>query len=228
MKSYVIWNNVGVSSKTSPTYTLAKDYANKNPNKRVIILDLNTQATLTKELLKGNEIINTVDYKTISYTIADYIKLRLSNPDHRIQSNMNLYKSDSHQNLFLIFGDPNLSLLLCSVYQTSMVSLPKDRYVNVYNWLYDLMKAISYEFNNQLTFFIDCEPTLHAFTIMSLNVTSCILVPYNKKIDDKVDITKLPVEYETKEYYKARGIDLNKDCLWVDMNNFDSNSFVYP
>jgi cellulose biosynthesis protein BcsQ len=53
MKSYAIWNNKGGVGKSTITYHLASRYAELNPEKKILVIDLCPQANLSMMLLGG-------------------------------------------------------------------------------------------------------------------------------------------------------------------------------
>ena len=70
---YAIWNNKGGVGKTFISFVLSTEYAKKNPEKKVIVVDMCPQANLSEAVLGGNgvgsknlsDILNSTDRKTI-------------------------------------------------------------------------------------------------------------------------------------------------------------------
>ena len=51
---YSIWNNKGGVGKTFLSFMLSSEYAKKNPEKRVLVVDMCPQANLSEIFLGGN------------------------------------------------------------------------------------------------------------------------------------------------------------------------------
>lgn len=53
MQNYVFWNNKGGTGKTSLAFQAICRYANKNPDKRILAIDMCPQANLSELFLGG-------------------------------------------------------------------------------------------------------------------------------------------------------------------------------
>lgn len=119
LQSYGIWNNKGGVGKSTITFHVAARYAEKHPNRNVLVIDLCPQANASMMLLGGgttgeNAVLNFGTMPT-PHTVVGYLSLVLSagsgaplpNPmDYLVQvqhTNNNLTG-----NLFLLCGDGNL------------------------------------------------------------------------------------------------------------------------
>lgn len=56
INSYALWNNKGGVGKSTITFHLAVRYAELNPDKKVMVIDLCPQANSSMMLLGGGEI----------------------------------------------------------------------------------------------------------------------------------------------------------------------------
>ena len=84
MAIYAIWNNKGGVGKSYLTFQVASEYAQQNPDKRVLVIDLCPQANSSSMLLGGminGENALTVLHGTVPRTsIAGYIDDRIVSP----------------------------------------------------------------------------------------------------------------------------------------------------
>ena len=84
MAIYAIWNNKGGVGKSYLTFQVASEYAQQNPNKRVLVIDLCPQANSSSMLLGGminGENALTALHGTVPRTsIAGYIDDRIVSP----------------------------------------------------------------------------------------------------------------------------------------------------
>jgi cellulose biosynthesis protein BcsQ len=53
IRSYAVWNNKGGVGKSTITFHVAARYAEKNPDKRVLVIDLCPQSNSSMMLLGG-------------------------------------------------------------------------------------------------------------------------------------------------------------------------------
>jgi cellulose biosynthesis protein BcsQ len=53
MEAYAIWNNKGGTGKSTITFHIASRFAEKNPNRKVLVIDLCPQSNASMLLLGG-------------------------------------------------------------------------------------------------------------------------------------------------------------------------------
>lgn len=189
MKKYAIWNNKGGVGKTFLTFVVATKYAQDHPKTQVVVIDMCPQANVSEILLGGNGAGSQhIDAITAKWehrrTIGGYFDKRLSQPDQRTGNeiayciqNVSSYAKALPENLHLVCGDRSLELQVQSINQLSSVDLPEDRWRNVHTWLIDLQNAISTQFNEQVAFFIDCNPSFATYTAQALLASDRLIVP---------------------------------------------------
>ncbi len=193
---YAIWNNKGGVGKSFLTFVLATEYAKKNPNKQVCIIDMCPQANVSEIVLGGNG----RGYENLSKllanehdenknknrkTIGGYFDKRLSNPDKNtgseseyvIEVRKDLGVTELPDNLLLVSGDPSLELQVQSINQIASVDLPEDRWANVHKWIIDLQEGISSKYTNNVTYFIDCNPSFATYTAQAVIASKRLIVP---------------------------------------------------
>lgn len=184
---YIVWNNKGGVGKTFLTFVLASQYAKLNKDKKVVVIDMCPQANISEILLGGNgkgsanldKILNDADRKTI----GGYFDKRISRPDEKTGDESNfILKCDDHadslpENLYLVAGDPSLELQVQSINQAASQDLPENRWKNVHFWLKDLQDGIMNRFNNNVTFFIDCNPSFATYTAQAIVASDRLIIP---------------------------------------------------
>ncbi len=118
-KIYAVWNNKGGVEKTTLTYLLATEYAHKNTDKNVVVLDMCPQANISEMLLGGNGKgeKNLETCYTNSKSIADYIKKKYDSARFSFigsESNYFIkvggYNGKMPENLYLLCGSTDLDM----------------------------------------------------------------------------------------------------------------------
>nr|VFK40297.1 MAG: AAA domain-containing protein [Candidatus Kentron sp. TC]VFK54993.1 MAG: AAA domain-containing protein [Candidatus Kentron sp. TC] len=187
---YAIWNNKGGVGKTFLTYMISSEYALKNPDKHIVVIDMCPQANISEIMLGGNgkgtknvdEIINNSKYP-YRKTIGGYFDARLSSPDSKTSTETDFiidvddYTETLPSNLHLVCGDPSLELQVQSVNQLASIDLPETRWRNVHSWVIDIENAAINRWNNNVEFFIDCNPSFATYTAQSILASDRLIVP---------------------------------------------------
>ncbi len=192
---YAIWNNKGGVGKTFLTFMLSTEYAYRCPQKKVVLIDMCPQANLTEIILGGNSrgsaILDDIvkEHKNGGrLTIGGYFDQRLSKPDdNKIGSESSYcirvkdYNENLPENLYLVCGDPSLELQVQSINQSASVDLPENRWRNVHLWVKHLQDGISAQLvdneQDNITFFIDCNPSFATYTAQALIASGSLIVP---------------------------------------------------
>ena len=184
---YVIWNNKGGVGKSFLSFVLATEYALTHPEKQVCVIDMCPQANVSEILLGGNG----EGYKNLSkvlnennrQTIGGYFDKRLSRPDEKLGDESSYiikthdYAENIPENLYLVCGDPSLELQVQSINQIASVDLPETRWANVHKWLLDLQTGISSKYNENVVYFIDCNPSFATYTAQAIIAADRIIAP---------------------------------------------------
>jgi len=186
---YAIWNNKGGVGKTFISFILGSEYARVYPQKTVIMIDMCPQANLSEIILGGNGVgggkLETIlKNKNQRLTVGGYFDERISSP-HKITGTESSYllrcgeyNDLMPQNLYLICGDPSLEIQAQAISQISSQTLPQDSWKNVHNWLNDLIQGCSRKYDPEnVTIFIDCNPSFAAYTELSMIAAERLIVP---------------------------------------------------
>jgi cellulose biosynthesis protein BcsQ len=130
IRSYAIWNNKGGVGKSTITFHLASRYAEKNPNKRVLVIDLCPQSNSSMMLLGGgatgeNHVLDFCTQATPK-TVVGYLSAVISNgagaalpPPSDYLVNVRKYNKYMPNNLFLLCGDGNLEPMTPAISQAA-------------------------------------------------------------------------------------------------------------
>jgi len=183
---YIIWNNKGGVGKTFLTYCMAVEYAKKNPDKIVPVIDLCPQANISEMLLGGNG--KGEDELTKLYnldrTIASYIKSRYDKSRFgKIGNEINFFvqvkdfNATMPENLYLLPGDNDLDI--CSLLIDYFATAPeKNAWFKSRSILADLIETFEDTHKkDKCTVFIDSNPSFANYTQMGVVIADRIIVP---------------------------------------------------
>lgn len=184
---YAIWNNKGGVGKTFLSFIIACEYALKNPDKQIVLMDLCPQANLSEIVLGGNGkgavVLDKFLKEAKRKTIGGYFDERISNPQKQtgteatyLISNLKEHNQNIPKNLHLVIGDPSLEIQTQAINQISGQVLPTDSWANVHRWLIDLSTGIRNKLGNPI-FFIDCNPSFAAYTELAILAADRLIVP---------------------------------------------------
>lgn len=189
MSSYAFWNNKGGVGKSFLCFVTACEYAYRNPDTDVYVIDLCPQANVSETLLGGyqggSEALKSLYDKTPRATVAGYLEARLNSPFMMIPeiSPYLCRPSDVNpnipQNLSLVCGDNLLEIISEAIRQTSQLSIPYDAWKKVLSWIKDLKVALRVHSGDRNTLFlIDCNPSFAVYTQLGLVAAENVVVPF--------------------------------------------------
>ena len=185
---YAIWNNKGGVGKSFLTFIFASEYAARNPEKMVYVIDMCPQANVSEIFLGGNgrgteELANLLEQSNSHRrTIGGYLDSRIAQPHIKTGDETNfsipVHRSNNliPRNVFLVAGDPSLEVQAEAINQIANQSLPPTSWRNVHSWLADLCSAFEGKTPSS-TFFIDCNPSFAAYTELSILAANKLIVP---------------------------------------------------
>ncbi|MEA9728352.1 ParA family protein [Xanthomonas campestris] len=191
--SYVIWNNKGGVGKSTITFNLASRYAELNPEKKILVIDMCPQANASMMLLggglKGEAAVHALCTSPDSPTIVGYLTKALGggplapspNPLDYVSKVKNT-NSSLPENLFLVCGDPNLELIAAwiSNLASSQQVLPN---VRPWVWVHEVMRRfidlLKTEMTGDWVVFIDTNPSFSSYTELAICAVERLLLPVN-------------------------------------------------
>lgn len=189
MTSYAFWNNKGGVGKSYLCFIASCEYAHRNPETDVYVIDLCPQANLSEMLLGGYETspaaLKDLVSSTPRRTVAGYLEARLSSP-FRALDTVEDYISEPVRtnsrvpsNLHLVCGDSLLEVLAEAIRQTSQLAIPVDAWKQVLEWVLDLTHALrSRSGDRAAVFMIDCNPSFAIYTQLGLVAARNLVVPF--------------------------------------------------
>ena len=184
---YAFWNNKGGTGKTSLAFQSITRFAELNPTKRILAIDVCPQANLSELLLgglhnKGSEKLLTQQGLVPRCSVGGYFQLRLPSPysppafdAHDFITKPNEFNKDIPGNIDLICGDPLLELQANAVNTLANNQIPgTNAWIAVVDWLSDLLRQIETEYD---TVFFDCNPSFSLYTQIALAASDRIVLP---------------------------------------------------
>lgn len=187
-KSYVMWNNKGGVGKSTITFHIAAVYAEKNPDRDVVVIDMCPQANVSMMLLGGGkgaektlqQFITSSTPKTVVGFITDSITKSDTNDLSKYIIKLSNYNTNLPENIHLLSGDGNLELiapLLSERADATPLSVNDKPWVNIHSIIKNLTKRKIGD--KPCTFFIDTNPSFSVYTQIAILSADELLVPIN-------------------------------------------------
>jgi cellulose biosynthesis protein BcsQ len=189
MTSYSFWNNKGGVGKSFLCFIASSEYAHRNPDSDIYVLDLCPQANVSETILggqgNGSKALAELTAKSPRATVAGYLEARMSSPFQMLDdvepyvSHPWKYNKDIPKNLYLIAGDNLVEILGEAIRQTSQLSVPFDAWKQVIFWLRDLCTSLDQRSGDRDTLvIIDCNPSFAIYTQLALAASDAVIVPF--------------------------------------------------
>lgn len=192
MSIYAIWNNKGGVGKSYLTFQIASEYAWRNKDKKVLVVDLCPQANSSSMLLGGMERgeanlakIHSPLPRMNRQTISGYIDERITSPyvspnsGAKYATQVNKFNKKISNNLFLIVGDERLEIQSSRVMGATFPG-PQDAWRAVHLWIRDLIHDVITMWKDEdVTVFIDCNPSFSIYTELALSAAERLLIPFS-------------------------------------------------
>lgn len=233
MLVYGYWNNKGGTGKTSLAFQSITTYAHKNPDKRVLAIDVCPQANLSELLYggltnNGSAVLLARQAEATRRTIGGYFEARLPAPfapptitPHAYISKPHDYNGQIPSNVDLIAGDPLLELQSNAMSTLANTNLPTtNSWLGIVDWIKDLLDTLRDEYD---VVFIDANPSFSIYTQIALSAADRLVLPVmaddssRRAIQNAFSLVyglKLPsaiyTQYAFATRLKAAGRDLPK------------------
>ena len=201
-ESYVIWNNKGGVGKSSLTFHMSSRYAEQNPSKSVLVIDLCPQANVSMALLHSEENHGSTQLselyrknKTISFyllrslesepTGEPTVKATVKARDFLTQAHT--YNDQLPENLFLLCGDMDLELVGRHLdHLRSGSPLPTNNpWLNITSSILNFIKGSPQRIDGvtegeaDWVVFIDTNSAFAVYTEIALAAARKLLIPIN-------------------------------------------------
>lgn len=187
-KSYVVWNNKGGVGKSTITFHVASVYAEENPDRDIVVIDMCPQANVSMMLMGGGaiaetrlqEFITMGTPKTVVGFITDSITKTGTEDLTKYITHLCDINSNLSDNLYLLSGDGNLELiapLLSERADATPLSESDNPWVDIHSIIKNLTKRRITD--KPCTFFIDTNPSFSVYTQIAILSGDFLLVPIN-------------------------------------------------
>lgn len=188
-KSYVVWNNKGGVGKSTITFHIASVYAEMNPDRDVVVIDMCPQANVSMMLMGGGRTgekhLQSLIDKESPQTVVGYITdsiIKVDTKDlFKYIINVHTKNKNLPENLYLLSGDGNLELiapLLSERADMPPLSAADKPWVDVHSIIKKLIEKPINE-KRTCTYFIDTNPSFSIYTQIAILSGKELLVPIN-------------------------------------------------
>jgi cellulose biosynthesis protein BcsQ len=203
--SYAIWNNKGGVGKSTITFHLAMRYAELNPKKKVLVIDLCPQANSSMMLLGGGPIGEDHLIKLCSAatpkSVVGYLSTVISSGrgatlpdpnDYIIE--VNSYNNHAPKNIFLLCGDGNLEPMAPAINEAASAKslTPKDK---PWKWIQEIIKKfitnVTENDDSEWLVLVDTNPSFSIYTQIAISGAERILTPINADDSSKTAASAL-------------------------------------
>ena len=184
---YGFWNNKGGTGKTSLCFQSICFYAEANPQKRILAVDVCPQANLSELLLGG--LTNDGSLNLLARqgelpraTIGGYFQLRLPSPysvptfaPSDFITQPSAYNDAVPKNVDLVCGDPLLELQSNAISTLANTIIPgTNAWLAVIDWVKDFLDQVKDDYD---VVFIDANPSFSMYTQIALSSVDRLVLP---------------------------------------------------
>jgi cellulose biosynthesis protein BcsQ len=199
VEAYAIWNNKGGTGKSTITFHLASRFAEKNPGRKVLVIDLCPQANASMLLLgggvEGEARLLSLCSKPTPQSVVGYISesiLKRVIPelsDYYVQ--VSTLNGQMPNNLYLLSGDGNLELMAPAINDEASRT-PFPGLGDPWQWVHEIFSRLRNGLNqNEWTIFFDTNPSFSIYTELAICGASRLLVPVNADDSSRVAVKAL-------------------------------------
>ena len=187
MNRIISWNNKGGTGKTTLAFQIICDYAHRNPDKKLLAIDVCPQANLSELLLGGlnqggSDNLLKRQGTTPRATIGGYFQLRLPSPYSPpvftaadFISTPAYYNPYIPQNVDLVCGDLLLELQANAISTLANNQIPgTNTWLAIINWINDFLAQI--EDSYDIVFF-DANPSFSIYTQIAIAACDKMILP---------------------------------------------------
>lgn len=201
IRSYAIWNNKGGVGKSTITFHLASRYAEANPKKKVLVIDLCPQSNSSMLLLGGGTVgeANVLSLCTaatprtvvgyLSAVIAGGAGAPLPNPFDFVVS-ANGFNAEMPSNLHLLCGDGNLEPMAPAISGAAAAPALTPT-VQPWKWIHSIfaefIKSVgAADQKSDWMVFIDTNPSFSIYTELAVSAAERLITPVNADDSSRV------------------------------------------
>jgi len=194
INSYAIWNNKGGVGKSTITFHLATRYAELNPGRNVLVIDLCPQANSSMMLLGGGTQgeQRVFDYCSLAtpQTVVGYLSSVISAgsgaalPDpNRFLVQVSEVNDGVTDNLFLLCGDGNLEPMAPAISEAASAR-PLTPSSRPWVWIHNIFRnfinnTISINNTKDWLVIVDTNPSFGIYTELAISSVNRLITPVN-------------------------------------------------
>lgn len=201
MEAYAIWNNKGGTGKSTITFHIASRFAEKHPDRKVLVVDLCPQSNASMLLLGGGlagekellKLCSQTTPKSVVGYISDAILNRAVPNLLNYSVQVNTVNAEMPTNLYLLSGDGNLELMAPAINdeasRTPFPGLPDP-----WRWVHEIFLRMRQTLQTQdknWTIFLDTNPSFSIYTELAVCGATRLLVPVNADDSSRVAVKAL-------------------------------------
>lgn len=192
--SYAIWNNKGGVGKSTIAFHIASRYAELNPLKNVVVIDLCPQANSSMMLLgggmQGEQHVAALGTLQLPKTVVGYLSSVITNgtgaqlPDPlQFLLPVKNVNPAMPENLALLCGDGNLEPMAPAISQQAN-NMPLVQAFHPWVWIHSIFRAFISSIaqrlpERDLVVFIDTNPSFSIYTELAVSAADRLIVPVN-------------------------------------------------
>jgi cellulose biosynthesis protein BcsQ len=187
-KSYVMWNNKGGVGKSTISFHIASVYAENNPDRDVVVIDMCPQANSSSMLMGGGKqsekVLTGLISKDEPQSVVGYITEATLKGDADLSkyiTPLQPINQNLTDNIHLISGDGNLELiapLLSERAEATPLSAADNPWITIHSIIKNLtQKRLNPD--RPCTYFIDTNPSFAIYTQLAIVGGDKLLVPIN-------------------------------------------------
>ncbi len=203
--SYALWNNKGGVGKSTITFHLSMRYAELNPDKNVLVIDLCPQSNSSMMLLGGGlkgeekaiEFCSAATPKSVvgylSTVIANGRGAELPDPfDFTVK--VAECNENAPDNIYLLCGDGNLEPMAPAINESAAAKAltPTSQ---PWKWIQEIIKnfinKVTLEDKKEWMVFVDTNPSFSIYTQIAISGVERILTPINADDSSKTAASAL-------------------------------------
>jgi cellulose biosynthesis protein BcsQ len=203
--SYALWNNKGGVGKSTITFHLATRYAQRHPERNVLVIDMCPQANVSMILLGGgplgeDRVLQQCQFDPTPKSIVGYLASVLSGgagaqlPDPMSYIVVpNLHNFNIPENLYLLCGDGNLEPMAPLISErANQAALPPAEHP--WKWVHTIVRRyienIS-QIDGDWTVFVDTNPSFSIYTEIAISGVNKLIVPVNADDASRVAVSAM-------------------------------------
>lgn len=190
--SYALWNNKGGVGKSTITFHLSMRYAERNPKKKVLVIDLCPQSNSSMMLLgggiKGDEQVLQFCSMDLPKSVVGYASTIIMNgrgaelPDpYDYVLQVSKYNVSAPENLYLLCGDGNMEPMAPAINEAANAR-PLTPSAQPWKWTLEVYRRFVEDItndDNQWIVFVDTNPSFSIYTQMAIAAVDKLLTPIN-------------------------------------------------